>query len=241
MVPGHTTGLPATQKVSVTPDTTSPPPPPPQSGLPLPPSSQDRPFPNPQPPGPVYVPCPQPPGPVSTPCPQSTPMPDPGPIAEMRPPTPSTMDIPRALRVLMPHNAPGLKEQDAPEHAEASPGCPRRSTRRIKQSPAAEWLSCSEKRIHVKLCYGHWPLSLIFISSSSWSYHSFKVLSVFSFHSKDLGGIEDSPCLFISSVFVHPISLLFHRVCFFLFHLFQVACPLMFSLLCVYCHFLNKQ
>ena len=50
--------------------------------------------------------------------------------------------------------------------------------------------------------------------------------------------LEDSPCLFISSVFVYPISLLFHRVCFFLFHLFQVACPLMF--LCVYCHFLKK-
>ena len=108
MVPGHTTGLPATQKVSVTPDTTRPPPPPP-------PVRSTPQLPN-----------PQPPGPVSTPCPQSSPMPDPGPIAEMPPPTPSTKDIPRALRVLMPHNTPGLKEQDAPEHAEASPGCPRR-------------------------------------------------------------------------------------------------------------------
>ena len=140
MVPGHTIGLPATQKVRVTPDTTRPPPPPPSQVYPYPqlPRSQDRPFPNPQPPGPVSVPCPQPPGPVSTPCPQSSPMPDPGPNAEVPPPTPSTKDIPRALRVLMPHNAPGLKEQDAPEQVEAFPGCPRRSTRRTKQSPAAE-------------------------------------------------------------------------------------------------------
>ena len=125
MVPGPATGLPVVHKVPVTPDTT-PPWPSPQSGLPLPPSPQDPPVPN-----------PQPPRPVSTPHPQPTPMPDPGPVAEMTPPTPSTKDIPRALRVLMPHNAPGLKEQDVPRQAEASPGCPRRSTRRTKQSLTA--------------------------------------------------------------------------------------------------------
>ena len=118
MVPGNTTGLPAIQKVSVTPGATQPRPSQ-QSGLPLPLVPKT-----------ALSKTQQTPGPVSIPCPQLTPMPDSGPVAEMGPPTPSTKDIPPALRVLMPHDAPGLKKQDAPHHADASSGCPRRLTRR---------------------------------------------------------------------------------------------------------------
>ncbi|KAK7498145.1 hypothetical protein BaRGS_00010733 [Batillaria attramentaria] len=69
--------------------------------------------------------------------PPLTPGPTPGPPADTPPPpTPVVRDaIPRALRALMPHNAPGLKEQPAtvPADAPAAPPGLRRSTRKTKQ------------------------------------------------------------------------------------------------------------
>nr|KAG5706167.1 hypothetical protein BaRGS_025789 [Batillaria attramentaria] len=71
--------------------------------------------------------------------PPLTPGPTPGPPADTPPPpTPVVRDaIPRALRALMPHNAPGLKEQPAtvPADAPAAPPGLRRSTRKTKQFP----------------------------------------------------------------------------------------------------------
>ena len=66
----------------------------------------------------------------SPPCPSPTITTDPGPVAT----TPSTQlakgkDLPRALRALQPHNAPGLKEHIALPASDTSPGGPRRSTR----------------------------------------------------------------------------------------------------------------
>ncbi|GFO26059.1 transcription factor iiib 90 kda subunit [Plakobranchus ocellatus] len=64
--------------------------------------------------------------------------PSPGPVTEPLPPTPKATNskapvtgLARALRVLMPHNAPGLKEQAARPRIDPSPGAPRRSARLI--------------------------------------------------------------------------------------------------------------
>ena len=82
---------------------------------------------------------PQPPATMSSPPPQLPPAPDPGPVADAELPTltaPAT-GVPRALRTLLPHNTPGLKEQAVAPHADPSPGCPRRSTRLAKRSGPA--------------------------------------------------------------------------------------------------------
>ena len=84
---------------------------------------------------------PDPPAP-DTPLPSHSPSPhpsltttaDPGPAA-MPPPTPPVQgkEIPRALRVLLPHNAPGLKERDTLPAPGTPPGGPRRSARTTSQ------------------------------------------------------------------------------------------------------------
>ncbi|GFO31508.1 polyprotein of retroviral origin [Plakobranchus ocellatus] len=62
--------------------------------------------------------------------------PSPGPVIEPLPPTPKATNskapvtgLARTLRVLMPHNAPGLKEQAARPRIDPSPGAPQRSAR----------------------------------------------------------------------------------------------------------------
>ncbi|GFO41184.1 hypothetical protein PoB_006768900 [Plakobranchus ocellatus] len=62
--------------------------------------------------------------------------PSPGPVIEPLPLTPKATNskapvtgLARALHVLMPHNAPGLKEQAARPRIDPSPGAPRRSAR----------------------------------------------------------------------------------------------------------------
>ncbi|GFO35677.1 transcription factor iiib 90 kda subunit [Plakobranchus ocellatus] len=67
--------------------------------------------------------------------------PSPGPVIEPLPPTPKATNskapvtsLARALRVLMPHNAPGLKEQAARPRIDPSPGAPRRSARLMNPS-----------------------------------------------------------------------------------------------------------
>ncbi|GFO14734.1 hypothetical protein PoB_004123900 [Plakobranchus ocellatus] len=89
---------------------------------------------------PLHEPPPLTTGSASTPL-QQPPMtpdhdPSPGPVIEPLPPTPKATNskapvtgLARALRVLMPHNAPGLKEQVARPRIDPSPGAPRRSAR----------------------------------------------------------------------------------------------------------------
>ena len=124
--PGHARGLPTTHNMPTAPDTTSPRPPF-QPSPPPPTETQDPPTPN-----------PQPPVPASTPRPLATLPSASGPVqaaAEPTTRTPSAKDIPRALRALLPHNAPGLKEQDIHPRADDPPGCPRRSPRQTNQPP----------------------------------------------------------------------------------------------------------
>lgn len=129
MAPGHTPTLPtarAEPKTSHVP--VSKPPPQPDSSLPT------------GPPHPTVT-NPQPPAPVSSAPPQPPLTSDPGPVAETTPPSTSkatVVGVPRALRALMPHNAPGLTEQAVAPHPDSPPGRPRRSTRLTKLPHQAE-------------------------------------------------------------------------------------------------------
>ena len=67
--------------------------------------------------------------------PQPASPPTPSPPVDSPTPAKATKAVPHALRILMPHNAPGLQERPTDTPVELSPGSPglRRSTRRIQQ------------------------------------------------------------------------------------------------------------
>ena len=133
MAPGHTPMLPTPSSTCTerfTPTASLPKTPPQPSFSVQPPSDIPcRPTANPQSPA----------TPVSSPLLQLPPRSNLEPTNQTLPTTPKAAHsntnftgVPRALRALMPHNAPGLKEQTTPPQTDIMPGAPRRSTRLAK-------------------------------------------------------------------------------------------------------------